>query len=237
MKKLVPMVAGVIITGVLFLMSAHFTASDEQAVSGTGQNTPVISEHSATADLSGVSGTTEAPITTDSPIKVTSTEGIQPGGSIRAKVKRIVDGDTLSVEYKGEDYKVRLLCIDTPETVKVGVDEQPYGKQASDKLTEMVLDKEVALVFEKDIDDRYDRLLAYVILDNGMCVNAYLVENGFARVDIVRPNSVNKDYFYQLQDNAIKENRGLWSLPEDKRPFVRNDKGYYVPQYIEEDAA
>lgn len=210
MKKLVPIAAGAIITGILLLMSAHPPASGEQAVSASKQNP------------------------SDCPIKVTGIEGIQPGGSIRANVKRIVDGDTLSAEYKGEEYKVRLLCVDTPETVKAGVGEQPYGKRASDELAEMVLDEEVALVFEKDIDDRYDRLLAYVILDDGLCVNTYLVENGFARVDIVRPNSVNKDYFYKLQENAIKEERGLWSLPEKKRPFVRNDKGYYVPRYIEE---
>lgn len=213
MRKLVPTVAGVMIAGALLLMSVYSPTSDDQAVS-------VASEASKA-----------------SPIKVTNKEGIQPGGSIRGTVKRIVDGDTLSVVYKSEEYKVRLLCIDTPETVKAGVDEQPYGKKATEKLSEMVLDKEVSLVFEKDTDDRYGRLLAYVVLDSGVCVNAYLVENGFARVEIVRPNSVNKDYFYELQDNAIKEKMGLWSLPEDERPFVRNDEGYYVPHYIKDEAA
>ena len=204
MKKLVLMVAGAIIAGVILLMSVISPDLEDQSVS---------------------------------PIKITGTAGIQPGGTIRAKVKKIVDGDTLWVVYEEEEYKVRLLCIDTPETVKVNVDEQPYGKIATEKFTEMVMDKEVTLVFEKDIKDNYDRLLAYVILNSGTCVNTYMVENGLARVEMVRPNTVQKDYFNKLQDNAIKEKRGLWSLPVDERPFIINDKGYYVPRYIDNDAA
>ena len=167
---------------------------------------------------------------------VSDEEGIVPGGFIKATVTRIVDGDTLEVKYEDDEYKVRLLCIDTPETKKSGVDVQPYGKQAADKLSEMVLNKKVTLVFEKDTDDRYDRLLAYIIVKDGSCVNADLVDQGYARVDIVRPNNVNEDYFYELQDRAIKEKRGLWSLPEGKRPFIKNDKGYYVPRYIDDAA-
>jgi len=231
MKKLVPTIAGAFITAVILIMSVNSPDSGESAVPGANTYTYTYTYTSETNENSTVD---EA---ADCPIKVTVKEGIQPGGSIHAKVKRVVDGDTLRALYKGEEYKIRLLCIDTPETVKVNVDEQPYGKIASEKLNEMVLDKEVTLIFEKDIEDKYDRLLAYVLLEDGTCVNAYLVENGFARVDIVKPNSVHKDYFDDLQDNAISEKRGLWSLPDDKRPFIKNDKGYYVPRYVDSDAA
>ena len=175
----------------------------------------------------------------DLPIVVpsgTEAEGIMPDGFIHARVTRIVDGDTLEAEYKNKEYKVRLLCVDTPETKKSGVDVQPYGKQASEKLGEMTLDKNVTMVFEKDVDDRYDRLLAYIFTEDGSCVNTLLVEQGYARVDIVKPNDVHKEYFYELQEKAVEDGRGLWSLPEDKRPFVKNEKGYYVPRYVDEAA-
>lgn len=225
MKKIIPVVAGAIITGVMLLMSVI----DPEF---TGQ--PVSVEQSDSVAQPDSIGNIDA---AKSPIKASEAEGIAPGGFVNAKVTRIVDGDTLVAEYKNEEYKVRLLCMDTPETVKSGVDVQPYGKQATEKLKDMVLNKEVMLIFEKDIDDNYDRLLAYIMMKDGTCVNAVLVEQGLARVDIVRPNNVHKDYFYELQDKAIREKKGLWSLPAKDRPFIKNDKGYYIPRYIENNAA
>lgn len=213
MKKIIPVVAGAIIAGVMLLMSVAAPDSVKQLMPAENLKA------------------------SESPIKTSGTEGIVPEGYVYAKVTRIVDGDTLTAEYKGGEYKVRLLCIDTPETVKSGVDVQPYGKQATDQLKSMVLNREVTLIFEKDIDDRYDRLLAYIMLEDGTCVNAVLIEEGFARVETIKPNTVHEDYFNELQDKAIKEKKGLWSLPAKKRPFIKNDKGYYVPQYIENDAA
>lgn len=215
MKKIIPVVLGAIITVAVLLMSVAAPNTFKQTDSGDN------------ADA----------VASSSPIQASGIEGIAPGGYVSVKVKRIVDGDTIEVEYKNEDYKVRLLCIDTPETVKSGVDVQPYGKLAAEKLSSMVRNKEVTLVFEKDVDDRYGRLLAYIILKDGTCVNAALVKEGYARVNIVRPNTVHKDFFNELQDSAIKENKGVWSLPAKKRPFIKNEKGYYVPRYIDEDAA
>ncbi len=215
MKKAIPTVAVAIaiITGVILLMS--FTVPD----------------------LTGRTASVEKTDIAESPIKASDAEGIIPGGYIHAKATRIVDGDTIEVEYKNEEYKVRLLCIDTPETVKSGLSVQPYGMKATEKMRSLVLNKKVTLIFEKDVYDNYERLLAYIMLKNGTVANAVLVEQGLARVNIVRPNNVHKDYFNKLQEKAIKEKKGLWSLPVEKRPFVKNEKGYYVPQYIKDDAA
>jgi len=173
----------------------------------------------------------------ESPIRASEVNEIAPEGYVRAKVKKIVDGDTLYVLFKGNDYKVRLLCIDTPETVMKGVDEQPYGKLATEKLSLLVLNKEVTLIFEKDIDDKYGRLLAYVMLDDGTCVNTALVEQGLARIQLVEPNTIYEEYFNELQNKAIVGKKGLWSLPEKERPFILNEDGYYIPRYIDKAAA
>lgn len=179
----------------------------------------------------------ETPRLPDSPIKATDKEGIVPGGTINAAVKRVVDGDTLVAAYKDRDYRVRLLCIDTPESVMTGIKVQPYGKEASDRLKELVSGKDVKLVFEKDTQDRYNRLLAYVLLEDGTCVNSLLVAEGYARVDFVKPNTVNRDYFTGLMEAAISRGSGLWSLPEDERPFVKDKDGNYYPRYYDGEKA
>lgn len=165
-------------------------------------------------------------------------EGKAPGKYIDGFVVKVTDGDTMEVTYKGENEKVRLLCVDTPESVKSGVEVQEYSKEASQFTTQIALNKSVRLVFDKEERDRYGRLLAFAIIrgdgtdkNKEIFLNALLVRNGYARVEIISPNSSLKDYFYALQDTAVKEKVGLWGLPKDKQPFILNEKGQYVPRY------
>lgn len=158
-------------------------------------------------------------------------EGIAPFGFINATVTKVSDGDTIRVDYNGQEYKVRLLDIDTPESVKAGVEEQPYSQEASTMTKETLTGKNVKLIFEKDTTDQYDRLLAYIILADGTFYNAFLVENGYAICVFYTPNTLLRDYFGQLQDSAIAGRKGFWQLPEDQRPFVENDKGGYIAAY------
>ncbi len=58
--------------------------------------------------------------------------------------------------------------------------------------------------------DRYGRLLAYVYLEEGTFVNAWLVENGYAVVMTIPPNVKNQELFLKLQREAREERRGLW---------------------------
>ncbi len=164
-------------------------------------------------------------------------EGIRPLSYIEAKVVKVSDGDTVEIEYKGKSYKVRLLCIDTPESVKSGVEVQLFGKEASRFTEEMLLGKGVKLVFDKGLKDRYERLLAYIVLDEDVFFNGVLVRNGFARVNAVSPNKGLEDYFYELMDMAMMEKLGFWGLDKDERPFIENDKGNLIPRYYEEEAA
>ncbi|HEX2946029.1 MAG TPA: thermonuclease family protein [Clostridia bacterium] len=230
-------------TGTAVEIGRDDTKGKPAATEAAGNDNTAAAEASGNTTTSEPSGrtsadnTVKAPAAADSPIKVTDTEGIVPHGTITAHIKRIVDGDTLVAVYKNKDYRVRLLCIDTPESVKTGVKAQPYGKEASEKLKALVLDKEVSLVFEKDTDDRYDRLLAYLLLEDGTCVNALMVSEGYARVEFVKPNTVNREYFEGLMEEAISRGRGLWSLPEDEVPFVKDKDGDYYPRYYDEEKA
>lgn len=164
-------------------------------------------------------------------------EGIAANKFINATVVKVTDGDTIEVEYKKEVHKVRLLCVDTPESVKRGVETQGYSKEASEFTRKVALNKPAKLVFDKGVRDRYGRLLAYVILDEDVFLNAVLVRNGYARVEIVSPNSTLKEYFYEIQDKAVGAKVGLWGLPADVQPFILEKEGKYVPRYRLEEAS
>lgn len=224
MKKLFSVAAGVILVAAILIYNNF-------ALPGTNEHSDVnISTEQSDVNIPVVESS-------ESPISATDLEGIVPGGTINVEVKRVVDGDTIRAYYQGEEYKVRLLCIDTPESVKENVEEQPYGEKAVERLKELIAGKDVRMVFENEVRDRYDRLLAYILLEDGVCVNAMMVSEGYARANTVKPNTVHNDYFNGLMEEAIREEKGLWSLPSEKRPFVKNDKGYYVPRYYEEEAA
>lgn len=158
-------------------------------------------------------------------------EGIAPFGYIEATVSKVTDGDTFHIIYENRDYKVRMLDIDTPESVKAGVEPQPFSKEASRLTEEMLADKSVRLIFEKDTTDQFNRLLAHVILEDNTYYNAYMVENGYAICVFYSPNTLLKKYFNELQDNAVNEQKGFWQLPEKDRPFIRDSKGKYVAAY------
>lgn len=159
------------------------------------------------------------------------TEGIAPMGYIEATVSKVSDGDTFHITYKKKDYKVRMLDIDTPEAIKSGVKPQPYSQEASSLSKEILTDRKVKLIFEKDTTDQFGRLLAHVILEDNTYYNAYMVMNGYAISVFYSPNTLLKEYFNKLQDNAIDAQKGFWQLPEKDRPFIKDKKGRYIPAY------
>ena len=154
-----------------------------------------------------------------------------PYGCITAYVTRVIDGDTIVVMYKSKKYRVRLLDIDTPESSREGLPVQEFAHQASEYTKSLVLNRTVKLVFQKELRDKYGRLLAYVIANGNVFVNALLVRNGFARIEVLQPNDDLLTYFKRLQEIAISERAGLWSLPKERQPFVRDSSGEYVPRY------
>jgi micrococcal nuclease len=84
---------------------------------------------------------------------------------VEAQVTNVVDGDTIDVLIDGQEFRVRYIGVDTPETVHPTLGEQPYGSEASDYNKSLVENQTVFL--EKDVSetDQYGRLLRYVWLD------------------------------------------------------------------------
>lgn len=176
------------------------------------------------------SGVQKGPSFPDSIVKAEK-EGIAPFGYIEATVTEVVDGDTFHIDYDNQQYKVRMLDIDTPESVKSGVKPQSYSKEASEQTKKTLTGREVRLVFEKDTTDQFDRLLAHVILEDNTYYNAFMVQNGYAICVFYSPNTLLKEYFTELQDKAIANRSGFWKLEEKDRPFIKDSKGNYIASY------
>ncbi len=131
--------------------------------------------------------------------------------SATVQVVRVIDGDTIQVCCVfGDRVKVRYIGIDTPETHHPMRGVEPYGMEAAEANRKLVDGKTVRLEFDVQQLDRYGRTLAYVYLEEGTFVNAWLVEHGYAMVMTVPPNVKHQELFLKLQREAREERRGLW---------------------------
>ena len=129
-------------------------------------------------------------------------------GSFR--VVRVVDGDTIVIDYNGTQEKVRLIGVDTPESVHSDASKNtPYGKIASDYTKKQLTGKTVELEFDVQERDKYGRLLAYVYLD-GKMYNKTLLEEGHAKVATFPPNVKYVEEFQQIEKQAQIAQVGMW---------------------------
>lgn len=136
------------------------------------------------------------------------------GIDYKAKVQRVIDGDTILLENRE---KVRYIGIDTPETKHPLKGVEYFGQEAYEANKQLVEGKTVRLAFDVQQRDRYGRLLAYVYLEDGTFVNAWLVENGYAQVATYPPNVKYQKLFLELQRKAREENRGLWAEASEEQ--------------------
>lgn len=115
-------------------------------------------------------------------------------------VVRVVDGDTIVVDYYGAYEKVRLIGIDTPESVHSDESKNTVaGVNASEYTKKLLADEQVTLEFDVEKRDQYDRLLAYVYVGNEM-VNKKLLEDGIAVIATYPPNTRYLKDFERIAD-------------------------------------
>jgi len=123
------------------------------------------------------------------------------------RVTRVVDGDTFVIDG-GE--KVRLIGVNSPESVKPNEEPEPYGLAASNFTKRLLSGQRVKLVFDVEPTDRYGRLLAYVYLEDGRFVNEILLREGYAQVMTIPPNVAHAKDFLRWQREARDAGKGLW---------------------------
>jgi len=138
---------------------------------------------------------------------------LEPG---EYRLRRAVDGDTLLLE---NGIRVRLIGVDTPETVKPDHPVERWGPEASAFTKDFISGGVVRLEFDRERLDRYGRHLAYVWVGERM-LNEALVRAGLARYEPQYKYSEDKKRLYRAaQKEAQAAKRGIWSdeTPADAR--------------------
>ena len=138
----------------------------------------------------------------------------QSASSTYLHVVEVADGDTILVSRECEPVTVRMIGIDTPETVDPRKPVQCFGKEASDFTKQNLLRKNVKIETDptQDTYDKYGRLLAYVILEDGTNFNKKLVEEGFAHEYTYQGNQYKyQEEFKEAERVARESEKGLWN--------------------------
>src|SRR3989344_2628687 len=165
---------------------------------------------------------------------------------MKARVVRVVDGDTFDIVLTDLDHldripesirrrwlgidktpdptiRVRMLGIDTPETVHPNLPIQQYGLQASNFLRSLIEGKDVELEFDTELWDKYGRLLAYVYIQ-GSSVQSEILRNGLGYAYLRFPFFRAAEYI-AYQEEARKAKLGLWSNPESESYVLSLQEG------------
>ena len=151
-----------------------------------------------------------------------------PQTSNAYEVLRVIDGDTIEVNIDGEPVTVRMIGIDCPESVHP--DESlntEYGEIAADFTRTLLEGKNVLLEYDEQLTDEYGRTLAYVYIEgkeNGGSVNAFLLQEGYARVMEIEPNTKYAELFRQREHMASSGSSN-----------AGKPKGFWNNYFIEED--
>lgn len=148
----------------------------------------------------------------------------------RVRVSRVHDGDTVQLR---DGRKLRFVGVDTPELGRDGAPSQPYAQEAARALDKLLAAQPfLQLRYDAERRDPYQRLLAHLYLENGVSVEAWLLEQGYATQLVVPPNVWNLECYRAAERRAREARRGIWSLPRyqpvEAAALPRDAAGFYV---------
>lgn len=128
-------------------------------------------------------------------------------------VVRAVDGDTIVVHINGVDEKIRLIGVDTPESVDPRKPVQCFGKEASQFTASLLDHKNVRLEIDtaQGERDKYQRLLRYVFLEDGTLLNKKIIADGYGHEYTYKIPYQHQQEFKAAQNEARIQKRGLWA--------------------------
>ena len=146
-----------------------------------------------------------------------------------AVVKKIYDGDTLRLS---DNRKVRFIGVNTPELAHDEKLAEPLAEAAKRKLQNLIsAGSHVGLRYDIQRKDRHRRTLAHVFRKDGLNVTAELIKRGYGFAIVVPPNNWQMDCYFQVEQEARNNKRGVWShsyfkprntneLSDDMRGFM-----------------
>lgn len=136
-----------------------------------------------------------------------------PAPYVYYPVTQIVDGDTIKIRIEGSVETLRLIGINTPETVDPRKPVECFGKQASDAAKSLLSGKRVRIEEDptQSTRDKYGRLLAYIWLEDGLFFNEYMIQEGYAYEYTYDDPYKFQSQFKSDQKAAEAEKKGLWA--------------------------
>lgn len=212
-KKILYIIGGIFI---LFTTLAIIGSSVEtDKVQDNKVITPGVENISTTSTTVETKNTTTTDIAPINEVKTeTVTESVQTSSQYTYyAVTNVVDGDTIKINMSGKEVTLRLIGMDTPETVDPRKPVQCFGKEASNKAKELLSGKKIRIETDPTQGelDKYGRTLVYLYRDDGLFYNKYMIEQGYAY-----EYTYNTPYKYQTefktaQKQAEMSQLGLWS--------------------------
>lgn len=135
-------------------------------------------------------------------------------------VLRVVDGDTFIALIDAEEVRIRLIGVDTPESVHPNREVEHFALEASAFLKDLLEDEEVFFAYDQsnaatNHKDRYGRVLAYTYrVRDSLFVNAEIISEGYGHAYTSYPFAYLED-FLKYERNARNQNLGLWAEGEE----------------------
>ena len=163
------------------------------------------------ADVEGVISKIEAIFTKSDPQPAEAVQGALYGPY---DVIRAIDGDTLLLDVDGKETRVRLIGVNTPESISPDTSKNSEQGKTASNFTKALFEtvKTVYLEYDVQREDDYGRTLAYVYLDSGKTMlQDELLKAGMARTMTIQPNSKYANHFYNLMVKAREEKVGFWA--------------------------
>ena len=143
----------------------------------------------------------------------------QPLAAGTHTIERVVDGDTLLLH---DQVRVRLIGVDTPETVRPDYPVEPFGPEAADFTGRFLAGGKARFTFDRQREDRFGRKLAYVWVD-GQLLNEELLRAGLGRWERGYDYSPSmKKRFRTAEREAQAAGLGIWSLEGRRTAGDRN---------------
>jgi micrococcal nuclease len=143
---------------------------------------------------------------------VSCSSGATTENEVLITVLKVIDGDTVDIDIKGNTERVRLIGVNTPETKHPTKPIECFGPEASAYLTQL-LPKGTHVRIERDIEarDRYGRMLLYLYRESdNLFINLDLVSHGYGTPMSIEPNTFHRNDFVHAAALAETTNEGLW---------------------------
>ena len=148
-----------------------------------------------------------------SPVSTTKKPAPYIEANILYSVTRVVDGDTVDVDINGETERIRLIGLNTPETVDPRRPVECFGKEASAKAKSILSGQKVKIETDpsQNSRDKYGRLLAYIFLSDGTLFNKMMIEEGYGHEYTYHLPYKYQTEFKTAETRARENKKGLWA--------------------------